>query len=219
MAKARTRTFRMRDIDDWALAQAREAMGGDADSTAALQLLLDLGIEVGVQRGYWAPYQAPSIEDRLGPERAAAARAALQGSGRERGVDVETQPKSAVRPIPQPDTEKRNETSNNGSPVSLTLEDGKPLPTGGDVELEDSVREVEEQPAQPVLFDDGPDLPEGWIPDDPSDYQFACKSCGIGELRWVGPREPKGLRRFQDRAGTIHNPGVCRRRQEAAKNG
>lgn len=45
MAKAKTRTFRMRPLDEWALAQAREALGENADNTAALQLLVDLGLE------------------------------------------------------------------------------------------------------------------------------------------------------------------------------
>lgn len=180
MAKAKTRTFRMRPLDEWALAQAREAMGGNADHTAALQLLVDLGIEVGVQRGYWKPYQPPTIEDRLGPERVAAARAALQGVS--------------------PHKEKCNEKCNTE-------------------EIVDVGAVIEDQPARPVLVDDGPDLPEGWEPLEPNEYNATCDGCGISDLRWVGPRQPRGLRRFQDRAGTIHNPGACRRRQKAAESG
>ena len=216
MAKSRTRTFRMRDIDDWALAQAREVLGGDADNTSALQLLVDLGIEVGIQRGYWKPYQAPSIEDRLGPERVAAARAAAEGPGPGGDVDVETQPESELLPTPQQEIEKGNEKCNNGAPVSVTPGNGESLPPDADVDLENPAREVE---AQPVLFDDGPDLPEGWEPLEPDEYNATCRSCGVPDLRWVGPREPRGRRRLQGRAGTIHNPGACRRRQEAAKSG
>jgi len=171
MAKAKTRTFRMRPLDEWALAQVREALGGNADNTDALQLLVDLGIEVGVQRGYWKPYQPPTIEDRLGPERVAAARAVMQR------------------------VEKCNEKRNIGAPWGRGP--------------------VEAQPAR--LFDDGPDLPEGWEPLEPGEYDATCDGCDTSGLRWVGPRQPRGLRRFQDRAGTIHNPGACRRR--AAKSG
>ena len=174
MAKAKTRTFRMRPLDEWALAQAREAMGGNADNTDALQLLVDLGIEVGVQRGYWKPYQPPTIEDRLGPERVAAARAVMQR------------------------VKKCNEKRNTVAPW------GK-----------EPVREIEDQPARLL----GPDLPEGWEPLEPGEYNVTCDGCGVSDLRWVGPRQPRGLRRFQDRAGTIHNPGACRRRQKAAKSG
>lgn len=195
MAKAKTRTFRMRPLDEWALAQAREAMGGNADNTAALQLLVDLGIEVGVQRGYWKPYQPPSIEDRLGPERVAAAEAVLQrvrsqgGAGSQSGLAPTVQQKR-----------KCDEKRNTGAPRG-----------------EEPVRGIEEKPAQ--LFDDGPDLPDGWEPLEPNAYDATCDGCGISGLRWVGPRQPRGLRRFQDRAGTIHNPGACRRRQKAAKSG
>ena len=219
MAKARTRTFRMREIDDWALDQARGALGGDVDNTSALQLLVDLGIEVGIQRGYWKPYQAPSIEDRLGPERVAVARAAAQAPGSEGGVDVETQPQSERLPTLQQEKEKRKEKRNNESPVSVTPGDGESLSSDTDVALEDPVREVESEPAQPMLFDDGPDLPEGWEPLEPGEYDATCDGCDISGLRWVGPRQPRGLRRFQDQAGTIHNPGACRRRQKAAGGG
>lgn len=209
MAKAKTRTFRMRPLDEWALAQAREAMGGDADNTSALQLLVDLGIEVGVQRGYWKAYQPPTIEDRLGPERVAAARAALQGAGREESVGSE----------PQLDIEISNEKCNIGSPADVTPGDGEPSVAVVDVALEDSARDVESEPAGPVLYDDGPDLPAGWEPLEPGEYNVTCDGCGISGLRWVGPREPRGLRRLQDRAGTIHHPGACRRRQRAIKIG
>ncbi len=185
--KAKTRTFRMRPLDEWALAQARGAMGGNADNTDALQLLLDLGIEVGVQRGYWKPYQPPSIEDRLGPERVAAARAVLQGVRPQGGAGLQSE---TIQ-----DEKKCNEKCNTEAPVC----------------------EIEDQPAR--LFDDGPDLPEGWEPLEPGAYNVTCDGCGISGLRWVGPRQPRGLRRLQDRAGTIHNPGACRRRQKAAKSG
>jgi len=195
MAKAKTRTFRMRPLDEWALAQAREAMGGNADNTAALQLLVDLGIEVGVQRGYWKPYQPPSIEDRLGPERVAAARAVIERVRSQAGVGSQS---GSVSTMQQKENcnEKRNIETLGG---------------------EEPVREIEDQPAR--LFDDGPDLPDGWEPLEPNEYDVTCDGCGISGLRWVGPRQPRGLRRFQDRAGTIHNPGACRRRQKAAKSG
>lgn len=195
MAKAKTRTFRMRPLDEWALAQAREAMGGNADNTDALQLLVDLGIEVGVQRGYWKPYQPPSIEDRLGPERVAAARAAIERVRSQAGVGSQA---GSVPPMQQ--KENCNEKRNTEAPGSR-----------------EPVREIEDQPAR--LVDDGPDLPEGWEPVEPNEYDVTCDGCGISGLRWVGPRQPRGLRRFQDRAGTIHNPGACRRRQKAAKSG
>ena len=209
MANAKTRTFRMRPLDEWALVQAREALGGDADNTSALQLLVDLGIEVGVQRGYWKAYQPPTIEDRLGPERVAAARAALQGASPQGGVGTD----------PQPGTEISNEKRNNRSPVDVTPGDGKPLTPDADVGLEEPLREVEDEPAGPLLFDDGPDLPAGWEPLEPGEYDATCDGCGVSDLRWVGPRQPRGLRRFQDRAGTIHNPGACRRRQKGARSG
>ena len=112
MAKAKTRTFRMRPLDEWALAQAREALGGNADNTDALELLIDLGIEVGVQRGYWKSYQPPSIEDRLGPERVAAAMAVFQRVRSQADVG----PQSELMPTVQKE-EQRNEKRN-------TSEDG-----------------------------------------------------------------------------------------------
>lgn len=187
MAKAKTRTFRMRPLDEWALAQAREAMGGNADNTDALHLLVDLGIEVGVQRGYWKAYQPPSIEDRLGPERVAAARALLQGTRPQGGVGSQS---GTVQ-----DEKKCNEKCN----------------------TEALACEIEGQPMR--LFDDGPDLPEDWEPLEPGEHDSTCDGCGVSDLRWVGPRQPRGLRRFQDRVGTIHNPGACRRRQKAAESG
>ena len=204
MAKARTRTFRMRPLDEWALDTARHVQGERADFTAALQLLIDLGVRAGVEKGYWKPYQAPSVEDRLDPARLAAAKADAQD------------PEGDIEPQPRSEKENSNEKCNSASPASVTPGEGDPLAT--DADLEDPVPEVEEKPVGPVLFDDGPNLPEGWEPLEADEYNATCRSCGVSELRWVGPREPRGLRRLQDRAGTIHNPGACRRRQEAARS-
>ena len=70
MARARRRTFRLRPLDEWALDTARHAQGEGVDFTAALQLLIDLGVEAGVEKGYWQPYQAPGVQDRPDPAKA-----------------------------------------------------------------------------------------------------------------------------------------------------
>ena len=207
MAKSRTRTFRLLGRDEWALEQARQLLGPEADHTGAFRWLIQLAVEAAVQQGFFPePYREPGVEAQIDPARLAPPPAA-QDSAPERGG-------TTTPPAPEPaqEIEQRNEKCNTVSPLSVTPGAEEPLPPDADRIVEDPIHEVE---AGPALCDDGPDLPEGWKPLEPDEYNVTCSGCGVSGLRWIGPRQPRGLRRLQDRAGTIHNPGACRRRREA----
>lgn len=115
---ARRRTFRLRPLDEWALDTARHAQGEGVDFTAALQLLIDLGVEAGVEKGYWQPYQAPGVQDRPDPARPPSAGTTAQSSGPQGVVEVETQPRTGIPPAPQPEIQEGNENRNNESPIN-----------------------------------------------------------------------------------------------------